>query len=253
VSSWSRGEQQINALAMPNSFSSALEMRLAGLKVAGYARDGRGFLLSQRLVSPEGPHELESFWSQACQIVQENPAPPATINMRIAPQAMLAAQEIIVAKGWQSGYLCVNPFAVGTLQKQIKKWPEFPAFVKQLENQELPVVICPGPGEVEEARQKFSQLNILEGIPLDTYAALLQQATLVVTNDTGPAHIAAAVGARVISVLGPTNIEKSAPWGPTVTVLSEYPNWPQLNDVMEVTRRALGSTCSGSRFHNSSH
>ena len=55
-------DARINALAMPNSFSSALELRLAGLRAAGLARDGRSLLLGHRLhAKPAGPHALESF------------------------------------------------------------------------------------------------------------------------------------------------------------------------------------------------
>ena len=60
-----RFSQRLIALALPNSFSSALELRMAGLSVAGYARDGRSLLLSQRINVPSAPHALESFWALA--------------------------------------------------------------------------------------------------------------------------------------------------------------------------------------------
>ncbi|MGE1135147.1 glycosyltransferase family 9 protein, partial [Bacillus velezensis] len=79
------------------------------------------------------------------------------------------------------------------------------------------IVIVPGPAEVEGARQLYPQAIRLEGVGLGVYNALLQEAGVVVANDTGPAHMAAGVGAKLISVLGPTDPARWAPWGSTVT------------------------------------
>jgi heptosyltransferase-2 len=235
------GSSSYAALAMPNSFSSAMELRLAGFSVSGYARDGRSFLLAERLAPTTEPHALQSFWNLACQMTGETLAPPASINLRVSPKALAAAEGILEKNGWQAGYLCVNPFAAGTVHKQPKKWPAFPEFVKKLEVFGLPIIICPGPGEVEEARHYFGQAHILENIPLDTFAAILKAAKLVIANDTGPSHIAAAVGAPLISVLGPTKVEQWSPWGPTVSILSQRPNWPELDEVMVAAQKMLES------------
>ena len=126
-----------------------------------------------------------------------------------------------------------------------KKWPGFPAFVAQLANQGLPMLICPGPGETEEARALYPQARIIQNLALDAYAALLAGSRLVVANDTGPAHIAAAVGAPVISVLGPTKVEQWAPWGPNVTILSRRPDWPEMAQVLATARQTLNGTAPG--------
>jgi heptosyltransferase-2 len=73
------------------------------------------------------------------------------------------------------------------------------------------------------------------------YAALLQRAALVVSNDTGPAHIAAAVGTPVLSVLGPTKPEQWAPWGREVHIEQRYPQWPAVDAVLQHARRLLES------------
>lgn len=236
-------DRRINALAMPNSFSSALELRLAGFKTSGYARDGRSLLLHQRQRQRQrhgaAPHALESFWSLACTVVgQELPA-PACIEMQLAAAAVERAQAIVMSHGWSGGYVCIAPFAAGTVHKQPKKWPSFPAFVQQLARLPLPIVICPGPGEQDEARSLYPDAHIVERLPLDTYAALLRGSRLVVANDTGPGHIAAAVGAPLISVLGPTLVEQWRPWGPTTQVISARPDWPGVDEVYEALRVRL--------------
>ena len=43
------------------------------------------------------------------------------------------------------------------------------------------------------------------GVDLGVFAALAERARLVIANDTGPGHLAAATGANTLSVLGPTD------------------------------------------------
>ena len=135
--------------------------------------------------------------------------------------------------------MCIAPFAAGTVHKQPKRWPGFPEFAQRLAAHGLPLVICPGPGEVDEARSAYPQAQVLDKLPLDDYAALLQGSRLVVANDTGPAHIAAGVGAPLISVLGPTKVEQWRPWGPSVQVLSARPNWPGVDEVLAAAQARL--------------
>lgn len=224
--------RRADALAMPNSFSSVLELRLAGFRPAGYARDGRGLLLGQALPPGHGAHALESFWQQACALVGASGPPPAAIGMRLSPLAVARARQLVQDRGWAGGFVCIAPFAAGTVHKLPKKWPGFPAFAERLGRTGLPIVICPGPGEMDEARTRYPQAALVEGLPLDAYAALLSMSRLVVANDTGPAHLAAGVDAPLISVLGPTKVEQWAPWGPNVTVLSQRPDWPAFDQVL---------------------
>lgn len=231
------------ALAMPNSFSSALEMRLAGMAVSGYARDGRSLLLSQRQPSGEEPHALQSFWRLACQLIGE-PAlplldqPPADIRMKFSALGAQAAAQLVQAHGLQ-GYVCIAPFAAGTVHKMPKKWPAFPELVQRMLAQGLQVVVCPGPGEEQEAKALYGQAITLPDVPLSAYAALLSKARLVVANDTGPAHIAAAVGAPLISVLGPTKVEQWRPWGSQAEIISHRPNWASVDEVWAAVNRRL--------------
>ena len=223
--------KRINALAMPNSFSSALELRLAGLRVAGYARDGRSLLLAHRVAAPEAPHALESFWALAAGLTGRSSAPPADIHLQIAPAALAHAQALVAQRGWGAGYVCIAPFAAGTVHKHDKRWPGFPELTRRLAAQGLTVVVCPGPGEAAVALRDHPQAQVLQALPLDAYAALLQGSRLVVANDTGPGHIAAASGAPLLSVLGPTKVEQWRPWGSQVSVLSARPHWPTVDAV----------------------
>jgi heptosyltransferase-2 len=54
---------------------------------------------------------------------------------------------------------------------------------------------------------------------------------LVVSNDTGPGHIAAAVGAPLLSVLGPTDPSRWGAVGPGVHIVQQTAGWPTVEAV----------------------
>ena len=159
--------QRINALAMPNSFSSALELRLAGLRAAGLARDGRSLLLGQRLhAQPAGSHELKSFCALADGLLGSTSTPPAAIGMQLSAAALQQAQALVAERGWGAGYVCIAPFAAGTMHKMDKRWPGFPALTQQLCDLGLTVVVCTGPGETALAHSAYPGAQVVERLPL---------------------------------------------------------------------------------------
>ena len=76
---------------------------------------------------------------------------------------------------------------------------------------------------------------------LGLYAALLEGAALMISNDTGPGHIAAAVGTPLLSVLGPTDPAQWGAWGPRVHNVRRWPGWPSTAEVAAATQRLLGA------------
>ncbi|MDE2611933.1 MAG: glycosyltransferase family 9 protein [Burkholderiales bacterium] len=238
--------RRVNALVMPNSLSSALELRLAGLRTAGYARDGRGLLLAQRIAPPRQPHELERMLALASALTGAPAPAPQAIGFRVAAAAQTRTDVIVRERGWQRGYLCLVPFATGIVNGRDKRWPGFAALAARLASAGHVVVICPGPGaETAEARSRFAQAEIVEDLPLDTYAALLRGSRLVVANDTGPGHLAAAVGAPLLSVLGPTTVAQHRAWGPNVQLLQAASGWPEVEQVLAAALQLLALQASG--------
>ena len=242
--------QRDNALLLPVSFSSALEMRLAGLRAVGVAREGRSLLLARAVPWAQTGHELERYWDVACRFLGLQQAPPARINFQLAPSAAAQAAELLAAHGIQGRFVMVCPFAAGraaTADKADKKWPAFADFVRQGSLQlGLPLLIYPGPGEHAAAREIYPAAQRLEGSNLAVYAALLQRAALVVANDTGPAHMAAALGTPLISLMGPTDAARWAPWGDTVHTLQRPPrngktDWPDAQEALALAQQLLGS------------
>ena len=231
---------RMNAVCLPYSFSSALDMRLAGLRALGHAHEGRSPLLARAVARPQGVHELQVYWDLGNRLLEQPQPPPTQIGLRVSARHEQEADALLQAHGVRPGFIVICPFAGGTWAKQDKTWPEFAAFA----NAVLPgfgrdVVICPGPGEEAIAREHFARATILADVRLGAYAALLKRAALMVANDTGPGHIAAAVGTPLASVLGPSDPAQWRAWGAQVRLLQGPDGWPAIAAVEQAVCELL--------------
>ena len=240
-------DRRENALVLPTSFSSALEMRLAGLKAVGYAQEARSLLLKRAEPITYGGHALTSYWGLACRFLRIDLPAPARIELKTTPADQASADALLAQQGIAPGFVVICPFAGGLFEKQDKTWPAFADFTRELLKTGRDIVACPGPGEDEIITHDHPGVRGLPGVKLGVYGGLLRRAALVVSNDTGPAHLAAAVGAPVLSVLGPTKPEQWAPWGPHVRVLRHWPRWPTVDEAIAEVRKMLPPASTGPR------
>ncbi len=245
---------QVDTLLLTNSFSSALESRLAGLHPLGYRQDGRSWLLSRGVRPPAtAVHESARFDTLARALIEHNARIGLAPDQRsgeaspwpqllLSTQAEASAESLLASRlanhqDGQPAFACLVPFATGTLKGAAKAWPQFPAFAAELATR-LPVVVVPGPAEVEQTRRDFPGCISLENVDLGVYGAILARASVVVANDTGPAHLAAAVGAPLVSVLGPTDAGRYRPLGPRTSIVQASP-WPTVSEVRSAVDRVL--------------
>ncbi len=222
-----------NALVLPTSFSGALEMRLAGLRAVGYASEARGLLLARSEACVAGAHALDEYWRLACRFLRIEREPPGSVDLTIAPDAQRHADELLARHSVHGRFVVICPFAGGTFDKLDKTWPRFPEFTRALVARGHQVVVCPGPGEEPIVEAGHAGAKMLPGVDLGAYGGVLRRASLMVSNDTGPGHLAAALGIPLISVLGPTLPERWAPRGPTVQIVRRWPGWPSVEEVLE--------------------
>ncbi len=80
------------------------------------------------------------------------------------------------------------------------------------------VVFTGGPGDVPmiadiQSRMDGAALNLAGRTSLKQLAALYERARCVITTDTGPMHLAAAVGTPVVALFGPTAPWRTGPFG----------------------------------------
>ncbi len=112
-----------------------------------------------------------------------------------------------------------------------KRWPEshFRRFVRDLTRRDSRVrcVIVGSPAELDLARQVASAspdrcLVVAGETDLPEMVEWLRRCELLVTNDTGPMHVAAALGTPVVALFGPTEPRRTGPYGQIDNVL----RWP---------------------------
>jgi ADP-heptose:LPS heptosyltransferase len=111
--------------------------------------------------------------------------------------------------------------------KVANRWPaeSFAEVANQLgaETGARAVITC-GPMDEEPVRAMLARLEVphavVRGEPIRRVAAILARLDLVITNDTGIMHVAAAVGTPVLSLFGPTDAAQWAPLGPSSRALA---------------------------------
>jgi len=102
-------------------------------------------------------------------------------------------------------YILLFPFCSPHLA--IKKWPYYNDLIKIIFDKfgdEYKVVTAPGPSEINDAKD-INALTLLdngEALDISQLTSLIQNSEFVIANDTGPAHIAAHVGAKGLTLFG---------------------------------------------------
>ena len=102
-------------------------------------------------------------------------------------------------------YILFFPFCSKELVH--KRWPYFPELINLIKQNhpQYELVVAPGPDEIEEAKSFNIMIALNENLPLNFFelASLIKKSHLVIANDTGPAHMAAHLGARGFTLFGP--------------------------------------------------
>lgn len=211
----------------PNSFHAALlGLRLGARRRIGYARDRRGWLLKPAVPVP-APGSLpahESFYYlellRRAGFVAELPAEdPVRLRVPLYPDpARVARWRRELAPGGEEGRIAA--LHVGASGGNAKCWlPErFAELAGELARRGATVVIIGGNAERELARKirmlapHPEQIKNLAGeTSLEDLVALIAAADVIVANDSGPMHVAGAVGTPVVALFGPTNEKATYP------------------------------------------
>jgi heptosyltransferase I len=97
-----------------------------------------------------------------------------------------------------------------------KRWPatRFAELVEPLHQRfGLETIVAGGPGDRELGEQITGSRNLCGQTTLMQLVALMERASLVITNDSGPMHIAAALRRPLVALFGPTNPVRTGPYG----------------------------------------
>jgi len=216
------------AWLLPNSFRAALVPWLARIPDRiGYATDGRGPLLTNPLpLPPRTDHQLRDYDP----LLESRGIEPDRDAPRLPVPALSAARarEALARVGLPSDRPLVL-LAPGAAFSWTKRWPaeRFGRLGRLLLETGLLAAVVIGPGEeglAEEARVAAGGYLPALGADLDPVdlAGLTARARVVVANDSGPMHLAAAVGTPVVAIFGPTDPGRTGPRGAASEILDRY-------------------------------
>jgi heptosyltransferase-2 len=215
-----RRREFTHAVLFKNSLGSALTTFLARVpRRIGYSRDARGFLLTDRLEAarcPTGGYAPVSMVDYYLAIASRLGADASErrLELHFHPHDLETVQarlpEVFVANG--PVIILVPGGAFGPS----KCWPSerFAQTADRLiEQHGATVVISVASNPFEKriageisARSKHALVNLADRpVSLGELKALFSRADLVIANDTGPRHIAIALGRKVIALFGPND------------------------------------------------
>lgn len=228
------------ALSFQNAFEAALIPFFAGVPIRlGYATESRQALLTHPLPLPDwrsSRHEvfyylylvtaLEQLLYQSSSICEQQP----DASIEISAQRRSEALGLLRAHG-VSEKESVIAICPGSINSRAKRWPfeAYATLADRLIDSSRKVLLIGSSDEVDVSNAVVSRMRnrptVLTGkTSLDQITAVLSAVDLIVTNDTGPAHIGAALGRPTIVIFGPTNPLTTRPFSPTAEVLRHPPD-----------------------------
>ena len=224
------------AVIFPNSFRSAWECWRAGIpRRVGFTGHWRRALLTDALPDPEPA--AYRYVTVAGRRFKTKTFP----NIRHQAHRYLdlianlgGNQELVPPKIW-CGDAAVKKFLpaddrpvcainAGAEFGPAKRWPadRFAAVARQVDCRWL---VLGGPGDVALAGEIAAQLpdviNVAGKTTLLELCELLRACQLLLTNDTGPMHLAGALGTPLVAIFGSTSSELTGPLGAPVTIMRE--------------------------------
>ena len=102
-------------------------------------------------------------------------------------------------------YIVLFPFCSPHLSQ--KKWPYYNELIEKIKSQyndQFQIVVAPGPKEINESKD-INALCILDNgkaLDISQLSSLIKDSSFVIANDTGPAHMAAHLGAKGLTLFG---------------------------------------------------
>lgn len=234
-------------LLLPDSLSSAMVFKFAGVPSAGYRDDGRSLILRWPVTKPsQALHAVESWHYITTQALRRWGLPATHLSrqrrlgLRLADRHLEEGYRAVQEAGLKSGrFILIAPTATGLHHGKIKVWPYFDALTRQLQNEGYTVAMCPPPAETAEAKKNAPTACLLPSLKLGAFATLTRLAGLVLCNDSGVSHVAAAAGARQLTLFGVTQRERTGPWSDTATSLGSAHGWPDLDQVSRTVQALL--------------
>ena len=213
-----RAERVDTIILLPNSLSSAwLAWRSGAVRRLGYARNLRSPLLTERTQPPRSggrylPISAVDYYLELARRLGCS-APSRSLELSVTEAEAVGAAAIWKKHGW-TDRTRVLALSNGGAYGAAKCWPDgqFAELARTAAAGDLSVLVVCGPNERDSAAriQQLAGTNRVqsladEQVSIGLTKACLQRATAVVATDSGPRHMAAALGVPLVSLFGPTD------------------------------------------------
>jgi len=217
-----RGNGYARALVLPNSFKSALIPWLARIpRRVGYVGEARGMLLTdaRRLDSKALPRLVDRFVALAAQPGELVPTPAAPVLVPDVVNAAEATRALGLSTHRPVAVLCP-----GAEYGPSKRWPteHFITLAQRFIDSGYAVWLLGSPNDRAAADPIAAAIaevrNVCGRTDLGTAIDLLASASVVVSNDSGLMHAAAAVGRPLVALFGSSSPEYTPPLSPLARV-----------------------------------
>lgn len=210
------------ALLLQNAFRPALLTWLAGVPHRwGYATDGRGFLLTRaiRIDFQIQQHHQILYYLQLLEKLGLCKS-PTNIEIKLSPQQQKETHKLLTGKGLdlKKTIIGIHPAAA---YGEAKRWlPERYAQLSDriISEAGLQVIFFGAQQDIPLVENIVMQMNnksfVLVGqTNLKELMGAVSCCNLFIANDSGPMHLAAALGIPVVAIFGPTDEKRTAPLG----------------------------------------
>lgn len=218
------------AVLFPNAFRAAALAFAAGIPERwGYATDGRGFLLTRAAPPaprPFGRHQVFYYLD----LLRALEIPTGAPSTRLASTEAMKerAAKLLGDSGCCPGDRLVG-LHPGATNGAAKRWPtdRYRTLGDRLAAAyDVRLVVLGGPAEEALAREIQRGLSrepvFLAGrTALAEFMGVLSALSLFVSNDSGPMHLATALGVPTVAIFGPTDERETGPWGGRARVVRE--------------------------------
>jgi heptosyltransferase-1 len=147
------------------------------------------------------------------------------ITFPIARVESTVAAEVRAMVGEHRPFALINPGGAWPNKRwHPERFGEVAAFLRDVRG--MASIVLWGPGEEALARAVADRsLGAARVAPRTSIADVLElsrQASLMLSGDTGPLHLAAAAGAPVVAIFGPTDPARNGPWSPDDITVSRF-------------------------------
>lgn len=223
-------------LLLTNSFASAYHFYLAQIPQRwGYKKDGRQLLLTKGVKRPapdETIHQVDYYLRLIAGLGMRPIAPH--LSLPLLAEEVREAEDMLAALSVNRDkrIVALNP---GGYFGSAKRWPahRYAEAATLFQNRWGAEILIVGSSQEEPLADAISKDMkkkpfVLTGkTSLRQLAAILSSADLCVTNDSGPMHLANALGVPTVAVFGPTEPTATRPFQPpSVFIQKEVPCWP---------------------------